>query len=1008
MLHLDAWAQKLPTIVPPSPQSKVFQRYGDFPVNHSTGIPDISIPLYTVRSGELEMPVVLRYHASGIKPNDPDMSNIGAGWTLDVGGLISRTVEGRADELFRRPTPFLSALEINQDDYNHILYLTDILTNRNYDVQYDRFSYSFGGKNGNFAIEDDGSGNFTAHLYPYLPYKVNVATGAPTSSTYYRSITGIDITDDNGNVYQFGYNNVEKAIVSADVAPTGWFLEKIRNANASREITVEYEAIPSFTITTLNRTMELRTDPAGDNGINVSDIRCDQMPSAGVYGYCDVQGSAINYETKSIKKVLFAEGSLVFNLSSSKRLVESIVVYNKANEVIRTITFNRDLFPGSSTFNRLNAVVITGKTAGASEEYTFTYNLQHPVADNQCLLDQWGYCRGESTNPNLCMQRTVQYITHAYGMFPSGTVMTGVVGDAVFTPNEDYMKRYVLEKIRFPTGGTAEFRYEAKRYLSGQTTEIGGGLRIKEIISSDGVSEPVTKSYEYEPGLAEHSLTDPSNFTSCSFTILQQCYSTGTTPIYYSFRNRVLSNGWNGLLGSNNVTYGKVTEYIGTSSNNTGKNVYTYSYENSDDVGPTSMSGPMVGAYVPSNYKRSYKNWGNGLLTKKEVFRNNGGSYLIIEDASYDYDFVNIKTLNGLYVSQVVSYNGYSNSPTGAYSARNDLSTNVLISKSRLPFGTSINNQSIVTGAYYLKNTVENKYEGGVTSTITTTYSYGNSTHYYPTSIEQTLSNGESKVKTMAYVDEFAGTAPYTQMKNLNIVAPAIETKTFLRNSGGIDRQIGTERINYADLGGNLIKPANQQFALLAQTPENRVEFSKYDQFGNILEMSKTNDVKLAFIWRYNNSYPVAQITNATESDVFYTSFEEGDGNSAAGDSKTGLYSKTGGYSLAVTGLSTGNYRLSYWQKSGSVWSFQQSVHTVVGGTFIMSLSGQVDEVRFHPDKAQMTTFTYDPLIGMTSQMEVNGRSTHYEYDELGRLKIIRDENGQIIKVFDYKMQQSY
>jgi|GEM_PF-5220636 len=38
--------QKLPAIIPPSPQSKAFQRYGEYPVNHNNGVPDISIPLY--------------------------------------------------------------------------------------------------------------------------------------------------------------------------------------------------------------------------------------------------------------------------------------------------------------------------------------------------------------------------------------------------------------------------------------------------------------------------------------------------------------------------------------------------------------------------------------------------------------------------------------------------------------------------------------------------------------------------------------------------------------------------------------------------------------------------------------------------------------------------------------------------------------------------------------------------------------------------------------------------
>jgi len=45
---------------PPSAVSMM--KYIDYPVSHRTGIPEISIPLYTVRSGSLELPVNLSFH----------------------------------------------------------------------------------------------------------------------------------------------------------------------------------------------------------------------------------------------------------------------------------------------------------------------------------------------------------------------------------------------------------------------------------------------------------------------------------------------------------------------------------------------------------------------------------------------------------------------------------------------------------------------------------------------------------------------------------------------------------------------------------------------------------------------------------------------------------------------------------------------------------------------------------------------------------------------------------
>lgn len=49
-----------------------------------------------------------------------------------------------------------------------------------------------------------------------------------------------------------------------------------------------------------------------------------------------------------------------------------------------------------------------------------------------------------------------------------------------------------------------------------------------------------------------------------------------------------------------------------------------------------------------------------------------------------------------------------------------------------------------------------------------------------------------------------------------------------------------------------------------------------------------------------------------------------------------------------------------------------------------------------------MTTYTYDPLIGITSVTDVNDLSTYYEYDGFGRLKSILDNDKNIIKANTY------
>jgi hypothetical protein len=82
-------------------------------------------------------------------------------------------------------------------------------------------------------------------------------------------------------------------------------------------------------------------------------------------------------------------------------------------------------------------------------------------------------------------------------------------------------------------------------------------------------------------------------------------------------------------------------------------------------------------------------------------------------------------------------------------------------------------------------------------------------------------------------------------------------------------------------------------------------------------------------------------------------------------------------------------------------WTYYE--HLVKNATYT-SITGRglIDEVRLYPSDAQMTTYTYKPQVGMTSQCDARSIFTYYEYDTYSRLHLIRDLNKNITKLICY------
>lgn len=186
----------------------------DSPVNKLTGAACFDIPIYTIKTGSLTLPISLHYETSGFKVASIP-SNVGLGWNLNAGGCITRTVKGFIDEseqvgycsqvgaagTIHNEITELSQVDnidtvLNQqvtDLFSTLLQVTDNL----YDAEPDIYSFNFAGYSGNFIYDMENN----IHLIPEQNFDIERING------------GFVITVDNGDKYYFGEDVTSREIV---------------------------------------------------------------------------------------------------------------------------------------------------------------------------------------------------------------------------------------------------------------------------------------------------------------------------------------------------------------------------------------------------------------------------------------------------------------------------------------------------------------------------------------------------------------------------------------------------------------------------------------------------------------------------------------------------------------------------------------------------------------------------------------------------------------------------
>lgn len=146
-------ALDVPRVVPISPTAAAMEKYQSYPVDHSTGIPNISIPLYEIVAGEVTIPVSLSYHASGLKPKEAS-TYAGTGWTLNLEPSVTRQICGLADDAyygwFNDPNRGYNPSGTGDPMIDYYNQLVDNIR----DTQPDKFSYKLANGSGSGYFQD--------------------------------------------------------------------------------------------------------------------------------------------------------------------------------------------------------------------------------------------------------------------------------------------------------------------------------------------------------------------------------------------------------------------------------------------------------------------------------------------------------------------------------------------------------------------------------------------------------------------------------------------------------------------------------------------------------------------------------------------------------------------------------------------------------------------------------------------------------------------------------------
>ncbi|MEP1033463.1 RHS repeat domain-containing protein [Ekhidna sp.] len=1010
----------------PSPTAAALGKYGSYPVSGSSGLPSISIPLFEIQGQEMTIPISLAYHGDGVHV-DEIASWVGMGWSLNAGGVITRSIAGFPDESGKGIFQLYKTQGFTPDSpangyglgWDMMYRLSSGLQKGEPDI----YSYNFLGYSGQFFI--DHNENIFHYNHSDLQIKRTINLG---------NISQFKVTIGDGTFLIF--NAIET--ISLDAEGQGsysdeevaWYLTRAVKNNDQFDFVYEEEAInEGFSCSEVGS--KAITNGAGAC-LNVVDRQI-------------VQGSVTTKTKQRLKYIIGPYGVTEFHESHHERAdlagtkkLDSITYMNQTIHLksrftngtykpsINCINING---PGIGKQERLFLDEVELSAGNDSKRYLLNYLSPDDLPPTKSFdQDHWGYFNDANN----------------YTLLPA---LDGFNAGGSREPNPNVMQYGTLQKITYPTGGFTEFEWEPNRKCVSDSAMVEICNTLVNFYSDGAFNSGVIEAFTFtlnhvadvnfnidvgalaenttEPGAINLSITQINGASlysaSHEFDNNQIISIDNVLPGDYSV---VLENRMPAIesvsfnleecheelrIVTNCQYYGglRIKEIANYSAKNEEFNKTRYQYKNL-----TSSRIMSTGGY--SKTIKQVCSSGGGSETEYAALKRHDRS-LIQFSNSVTYDTIT-EIFNDSSKIEYEYYQLNDNWGGNSYEAvllqdhswkRNLLKRKTLYNR----FGTPVSeNRSYYT---FVSNNI---YKGiKVDLILWNPFNGGNYDHQYTIGTFNLYSDWARLDSTTEI--NYHQNGNLIQKKAFEYFNPEDKVSpNLIRTTGSDGRTISAitlyplDYLNTGDLWENLKTKYFHhpiEKVIIRNAEVTKASIYQYDLRGNLI----SNRILVK-----NKPIPKSEFEFSNQSDPsikgYFLASEEYNSENEINLSYDG--------NLLVNKLSRQGLNVSYiWAYNGKYpvaeiinYSADQTVSLIgqskideiknsFNNTFIESELRTVQQQL--PHSAQLSIYLYKGGIGVIKTIDPNGNSSQYRYDDFGRLKSISDNDGNLLSSFDYQ-----